>query len=52
MTYVPGKGTIFKAASGSQVTLPGKDFSDALLRVWLGKEPLDTDLKARLLGAR
>jgi hypothetical protein len=50
MTYVPGRGTTFTSANGVQVTLPGKDFADALVRAWLGKDPLDADLKTRLLG--
>jgi hypothetical protein len=52
LTYLPGKGTTLKATTGAEVTLPGKDFSDALLRAWLGSDPLDADLKAHLLGAK
>jgi hypothetical protein len=52
MTYVPGQGTTLKTPNGAQVTVPGKDFSDALLRAWLGKDPLDAALKSRLLGAK
>jgi hypothetical protein len=32
--------------------LDGADFQRALLRIWLGSRPVDTDLKRFLLGAR
>ncbi len=51
ITYVPGKGTSIKCTNGGEVSVPGKDVADALLRVWLGKDPLDADLRRRLLGA-
>jgi len=31
-------------------TLPGEDFQRALLSIWLGQHPADSDLKAALLG--
>jgi long-chain acyl-CoA synthetase len=33
-------------------TVQGADFQRALLRVWLGNKPADTDLKQALLGAK
>ena len=30
----------------------GKDFADALFQVWLGKNPVDDDLKKGVLGAK
>jgi hypothetical protein len=51
VTYVPGKGTTVAAAGGgSPVTVPGKDFADAIFRNWLGKEPADESLKDGMLG--
>jgi hypothetical protein len=51
VTYVPGQGTTVSAAGGGQpVTVPGKDFADAMFRNWLGREPADDDLKKALLG--
>jgi hypothetical protein len=50
VTYVPGEGTTVQAAGGRKVTIPGKDFADALFRNWLGPKPADDDLKAGLLG--
>ncbi len=49
VTYVPGKGTTF-AGSGEQSIIEGKDFGDALFSVWLGKYPVDSDLKTGLVG--
>jgi hypothetical protein len=50
VTYVPGQGTTVAAAGGGSVTVPGKEFSDALLANWLGKSPADAGLKDALLG--
>src|SRR5688572_5372831 len=36
ITYVPGKGTSIKGTKGGELTVPGKDIADAILRVWLG----------------
>ena len=57
------KGTVihidFQPGSGTSVTLdgkpkgptiPGDDFFTALLRIWLGNSPVDSDLKDALLG--
>lgn len=39
------------AANGKALgTVPGKDFGDALMRVWLGPKPSDKALKDGLLG--
>lgn len=51
ITYVPGVGTHMEATGAGGVTVPGKDFADALFSAWLGAHPLDDELKARLLGA-
>jgi hypothetical protein len=52
ITYLPGRGTLIKAGSGEEVSLPGKDFADALFSVWLGKQPVDGDLKQEMLVNR
>lgn len=49
ITYIPGTGTVL-AGPGDRQVIPGKDFADALFSVWLGREPVDSDLKAGLLG--
>jgi hypothetical protein len=48
-TYVPATGTQVKAP-GVDLTLPGKDFYDALLSTWLGKDPVHEGCKNGLLG--
>jgi hypothetical protein len=49
ITYFPGKGTLIKPGSGEEVSLPGKDFADALFSVWLGENPVDGELKREML---
>jgi Chalcone isomerase-like len=49
LTYVPDKGTVVGGA-GKETVIPGKDFADALFTVWLGPDPVDGDLKRKLLG--
>lgn len=48
-TYVPGAGTSVKGP-GTDLTVEGKDFADALFAVWLGKDPVDQGLKNGVLG--
>jgi hypothetical protein len=50
ITYVPGKGTTLTVKGEEKGTIEGKDFSDALFSVWLGRDPVDEDLKKALLG--
>jgi hypothetical protein len=52
VTYVPGEGTTVSATGGGKVTVPGKEFADALFRNWLGPAPADEDLKAAMLGTQ
>jgi hypothetical protein len=49
-TYLPEAGTLMRA-QGKELTIPGKDFSDALFSVWLGAKPANGALKRELLGA-
>jgi hypothetical protein len=50
VVYEPGKGTAVAVEGGEAVTVEGKDFADALFRIWLGKEPADSDLKEGMLA--
>jgi hypothetical protein len=50
VTYVPGEGTTVSAAGGGKVTVPGKEFADAMFKNWLGSAPADESLKAAMLG--
>jgi hypothetical protein len=47
-TYLPGVGTLMRG-QGQEITIPGKDFADALLSVWLGPKPVGGALKRQLL---
>jgi len=50
LDYIPGKGTVVTIGGALRGTIPGKEFNDALLRIWLGKEPVTKKLKSQLLG--
>lgn len=50
LDYVPGKGTIVTLRGEQKGTIEGEDFYAALLKVWLGGEPADEDLKEAMLG--
>lgn len=47
---VPGSGTRITVNGAVRGTIPGEDFNRALLRIWLGDNPADSDLKKGLLG--
>ncbi|MDE2400799.1 MAG: chalcone isomerase family protein [Burkholderiales bacterium] len=51
LTYLPGAGTRI-LADGKRLgrDIPGDDFYQGLLKIWLGEQPSDSDLKAELLG--
>lgn len=49
ITYLPAVGTVI-TGQGRKMTIPGKDFSDALFAVWLGPQPVSEALKRQLLG--
>ncbi len=50
LDYQPNKGTQVTIKGKVKGTIPGHDFNQALLRVWLGPEPVASDLKEALLG--
>lgn len=53
VTYVPGKGTTVRSAGAEKaVTVRGKEFADAMLRLWLGAVPADEELKTAMLGGK
>jgi len=52
VTYLPGQGTLVKAGGSDPITIPGKDFADALFSVWLGPHPVDDELKDEMLKNR
>lgn len=48
--FLPGSGTRITFNGAVRGTIAGEDFSRALLRIWLGENPADADLKKALLG--
>ena len=49
--WVPGTGTVC-TLNGKKIgeTVPNVAFYNAILRIWIGGEPADSDLKPKLLG--
>jgi len=52
MTFIhhPSAGVAVEIDGRSKGTIPGDDFATALLSIWLGAEPPNTELKNGLLG--
>lgn len=50
LDYLPGAGTRITVNGGIKGMIAGDDFSRALLRIWLGDNPTDSDLKQGMLG--
>lgn len=50
LDYFPGTGTKVTIAGIEKGVVSGKDFSDALLAIWLGEKPASPDLKKELLN--
>jgi len=50
LSYTPGQGTSVTIKKKLRGTIPGKDFMQALLAIWLGNNPVDNDLKNDMLG--
>lgn len=50
--WVPGTGTVIHL-NGRKISepLPDAAFYNAILRIWLGEKPIDSNLKPALLGA-
>ena len=50
--YVPQFGTIVLVDGNEKGRIPGADFIQALLRMWIGARPRDVELRSALLGVR
>jgi hypothetical protein len=50
LDYTPGNGTRVMVNGETKGTVTGGEFYTALLRMWLGEKPADTNLKKALLG--
>jgi len=49
LDFIPGRGTLI-AVHGSSTFVPGDAFARAMLRIWLGKNPVSSSLKWQMLG--
>lgn len=50
ITYVPGEGTSLRSHRGASVTIPGKDFAEAIFSIWLGRNGELAGVSRGLLG--
>lgn len=50
LTYLPGKGTTLSWNGQPLGTVADEDFAVRLFGIWIGANPLDSDLKRLLLG--
>jgi len=50
LDYMPKEGTQVWINDTLKGSVPGEDFYQALLKVWLGAKPADDDLKEAMLG--
>ncbi|MGD8379125.1 MAG: chalcone isomerase family protein [Gammaproteobacteria bacterium] len=50
LDYVPGAGTQVRINGVLKGTVPGEDFNQALLRIWLGPNPPSDNIKEGMLG--
>ncbi len=52
LDYLPVEGTRVTVRGDVKGVIPGKDFNEALLSVWLGKKPADKGLKESMLSGK
>ncbi len=50
LVYLPAKGCTLFRNNKSVVTIEGLDFKKALFGIWLSDDPVDPDLKTKMLG--
>ena len=50
LDYIPGTGTVVTINNAEKGIIPGKEFNDLLLAIWLGDKPVTTKLREALLG--
>jgi hypothetical protein len=50
LTYLPGRGTELALNGEPRGTIPGADFAAAYFGIWLGDDPIDAELRDRLLA--
>ena len=50
LDYLPGRGTHVRIGQRDLGVIPGERFNRALLKIWLGDNPIQLSLKKALLG--
>lgn len=50
LVYVPKEGVKILKNNQQKKVIAGLDFKNALFGIWLGNNPVDTDLKQKLMG--
>jgi hypothetical protein len=50
LTYVPGQGTELSYNGRPLITIEGSDFAAAYFGIWLGKDPIDLEMRRRLIN--
>jgi len=50
--YIPGKGTTVSKNNKVLGLIPGVDFKNALIEIWIGNFPADKNLKLGMLGLK
>ena len=48
--YLPQLGTVIRVNGEEKGRIPGADFNQALLRIWIGDRPRDPELRKAMLG--
>jgi hypothetical protein len=52
LSYEPGKGISLSKNGTVATTVTGLDFKKALFGIWMGTDPVDKDLKKKMLGTK
>lgn len=50
LDYLPGAGTQVTVNGEQKITIKGEDFFRAMLRIWIGRKPVDGRLRDAMLG--
>ena len=50
LDYLPGVGTRVTVNGEEKITIKGEDFFQAMLRIWIGRKPVDGRLRDAMLG--
>jgi hypothetical protein len=50
LDYLPGAGTRVSVNGAEKILIPGEDFFQAMLRIWIGSKPVDGRLRDAMLG--